>query len=125
MGYRSDIKCITTREGFELIDKLVKKASGITNEDSEYWLTDELHRMDMKGGKYILIEIEDIKWYSNDTVVSAFEQALKQLDARDIPYQFIRLGEDYTDVERQENIPWNIPKDMPTLQLKHEIEVEY
>lgn len=125
MGYRSDVKCITTKKGFELIDKLVRKASGVTDEDSEYWLTDEFSREELMQGKYMLLQYEDIKWYSNDTAVCAFEEALERLDARDIPYQFVRVGEDYTDIEWRENSHYNIPSDMPRLELKREIEVEY
>lgn len=129
MGYRSDVKCITTKEGFELIDKLVRKASGITkeNEDFEYWLTDEFNTSSIANDKYMLMEYDDIKWYSNDPAVQAFEQALERLEAQKIPYQFIRAGEDDEDVERKYGEPsdWQVYKDMPQLWLERKIVVEY
>lgn len=129
MGYRSDVKCITTKEGFELIDKLVRKASGVTkeNEDHEYWLTDEFNTTSICDSKYMLMEYDDVKWYNNDPAVQAFEQALERLEARKLPYQFLRVGENDEDVERKYcgGGDWQKYKDMPQLWLERKIVVEY
>lgn len=130
MGYRSDVKCITTKEGFALIDKLVRKASGITkdNEDEEYWLTDGHNTQQICEGKYVLMEYEDIKWYEGyDPAVSAFMRGLEKLEDKNVPYRFGRVGEDYTDVDFREAVPYSSDKwnDMPRLEVYRKIEVEY
>lgn len=132
MGYRSDVKLITTKEGWERIDKAVRKAENITQEDidaGKYWLTDENCWGIICDGHYIIAEWEDIKWYDwggND--VSTFMKELSKLDDDDIPYEFMRVGEDYEDVEYlyySSSEYYEKYKDMPSLGLKREIEVNY
>lgn len=122
MSYRNEIKCITTKEGFTLIDKLVKKATGVT--DEECYLTGKFNRRELFGGKYILLAYEDIKWYDNDPAVEAFRVALVRLDILDIPFMFCRVGDNYKDVEWKENICGVIPPDMPRLRVNIKLEME-
>lgn len=127
MGYRSDVKLITTKEGWEKIDKAARKAAGVTDEDTPY-LTDSSCWTPICGGKYVLAEWEDIKWYEGyNGEVDAVMQVLTRLDGAAIPYHFMRVGEDYNDVQYEDCEPaWNGEHaDMPSLYLKQEIEVEY
>lgn len=134
MGYRSDVKIITTPEGWEKIDKAVRKVAGITkkNEEESYWLTERTYWTPICDGKYVLAEWEDIKWYEGrDEEIDALMNALKELKQRRVPYRYFRVGEDYGDVDLQESEPdygtteFEAIRDMPTLWLKQEIEVEY
>lgn len=130
MGYRSDIKLITTPEGWSQIDKAVRKASGVTdkNENTSYVLTHSTHATPILNGRYVLGEWDDIKWYEGyDDDVTAFMTALGQLDASDIPYNYIRLGEDDADIDRRYNNCGVLSEyaDMPNLWVKREIVVEY
>lgn len=129
MGYYSDVKVITTKEGWERLDKAVRKAMGITakNEKKSYWLTDQNHYKLLKKGKYVLAEWKDVKWYDwGTTDVSTFMQELHNLGEDDIPYEFMRVGEDYDDIEHLYQDTYNCPQydDMPNLGLRREIEVE-
>lgn len=126
MGYRSEVKLITTKEGWKKIEQAVKQASP---DNYEYLLADEYVCL-IRNGEYVLYEVSDIKWYDTPPYgfpeIIAFKQALYNLDEDDIPYEFMRVGEDYTDVEY---LPYRVYKDkyqdMPTLGLERTIEVEY
>lgn len=127
MGYRSDVKLITTKEGWKRIDKAVKKVCQIDNEDNWY-LTREDNWVFICGGKYILAEWEDIKWYDwGDRGVSAIMEELEKFEKDNIPYELMRIGENWGDVESKGQDTYYCPEydDMPNLMLKREIEVIY
>lgn len=127
MGYRSDVKLITTKEGWEKIDKAARKAAGVTDEDTPY-LTDSTCWTLICDGKYVLAEWYDIKWYEGyDDEVDAVMRTLGRLDSLNIPYHFLRVGEEYGDVQVMDgDAGWEDEHaDMPSLYLKQEIEVEY
>lgn len=124
MGYRSDVKFITTREGWELIDKTVKRK----NPGAEYPFTDGGDPIPLLNGKYVLAEWSDVKWYDGyDTEVTTFMKTLSVLDKKNIPYTFMRFGEDYGDVEERSNQMYSSTeyRDLPSLCLHQAIEVEY
>lgn len=124
MGYYSNVKLITTKEGWQRIQQAVKQA---TPDDWRYTANDEC-TVPVCDGKYVLVEHEDIKWYENQfPEVDAFMRELKRFDAEHIPYQFMRIGEDESDNEYRFEWDWKSDKydDMPRLILKREIEVEY
>ena len=62
------------------------------------------------------ITFHDIKWYDSYTSVQNFNKVLDMYDEQDIPYSFIRLGEELDDVEHRRNYPDD--DDMPS-------EIEY
>lgn len=73
--------------------------------------------------KYILAEWYSVMWYEKFDDIKAFMQELKQMDKDDIPFEFMRVGEAYDDVETDGC--WNTDDDMPHLELTRKIEVEY
>lgn len=124
MGYRSDVKIITTKEGWDMLDKAVKAASDITDDEIKWYLTRNDHCKRICNGKYMLGEWEDIKWYDwGCEDVSTFMKTLGQLDESHIPYNFIRVGEDYEDIEMREGEEYD--EHMPSLDLRREIEITY
>lgn len=130
MGYRSEVKLVTTKEGWEKIDQAVRKVAGVIpkNEDDMTWLTERTCWTPVCNGKYVLAEWDDIKWYDGyDSQVSTVMSTLDKLEKILIPYRFMRVGEDYSDVEIREHDGdgWQTIRDMPSLWLKREIEVEY
>lgn len=122
MGYYSDIKLITTREGWAKLDEAVRKVV-----DSEYlaennYLTDSTRIVPLNGGEFVLAEWEGIQWEEyRFPEVRVFMDTLLHLDD-DIPYEFMRVGEDYNDVVYYHN---SSNYDMPTLRIDVKIEVEY
>lgn len=123
MGYRSDVKLITTKEGWERIKKEVSRV-GV---DEKYSLISDVGDS-ICGGKYVLAEWDDVKWYEGrDEEVDAIMRGLRWFDTEHIPYQYLRIGEDWEDYERlsEECYDNSDYKDMPYLTLRREIEVEY
>lgn len=120
MGYRSDVKLVSTKEGWERI----KRAVTIANLDNTYLVDDELV-VPVCNGKYILYEIEWVKWYDSYAEVDAFMHALFLLEHDNIPYNFIRVGEDWGDIEEHSNTMYNKYPDLPCLTVNQEIIVEY
>lgn len=121
MGYRSDIKLITTQEGWAKLENAVKKAGGTE------WITKDLPVTTYSDGKYVLAEWDDVKWYEDvDPEVQAFMAELKKLMKDQIPCQYIRVGEDDTDIDvRESGWIWDTEyEDMPGLRLVRKIALE-
>lgn len=122
MGYRSDVKIITTKEGWARINEEVRKVS-----EGEDRLVSDVATL-ICDGKYVLAEWDDVKWYETyDSGVDAIMRELKRFDAEHIPYQYLRIGEDWDDMECLYERDWKSDKydDMPDLVLVRKIEVEY
>lgn len=128
MGYRSDVKIITTKEGWNMLDSVVRKMAGITpaNQYTETWLTDESHTT-IIARNYVLGEWEWFKWSTWDDEVDVFMDTLNDLEEKEEPYRFVRIGEDYNDIEKWEHIPDDCTKyqDMPSLCVERKIVAEY
>ena len=54
----------------------------------------------------------DVKWYDSYASVQNFNQVLDMYDEQDIPYSFIRLGEDIEDIENRKNWTDDIPSEI-------------
>lgn len=116
MSYYSDVKLITTMKGWKKIQKAVLEA------DPDSILAGASHVREV-GRRFQLVEFNDIKWYEYDRAdVKAFMATVGKLLVEDIPYNYLRMGEDYGDVE--ESSSWvDGYDDMPCLGVKREIEV--
>lgn len=98
MGYRSDVRLRTTREGYRKFKEIVTA--------------------DMDEGEDILsykenIKIEDkqvtitwsyMKWYPEFKEIQAFNKAIEYLCEHNIDFQFIRIGENIDDIEENYHI---------------------
>lgn len=62
------------------------------------------------------ITFEDIKWYDSYAQIQNFNEALKMFDTQDIPYSFIRLGEDTGDIEHNCNWTDDIPDEISSFE---------
>lgn len=99
MGYRSDVRLITTEEGWQ---KLKSFASNYllekTGTDKYNYLLDEyIDIFEVDGNSVVFVGWNDIKWYESMEDVDAVMKGLEYLEELDIPYRYARLGEDYTD----------------------------
>lgn len=126
MGYYSDIKLITTKEGWKKLEQATSKVR--SKDDTAYWVTSEAEVMTLCDGKYALAEWNSVKWYEgNMTDVDVLMATLKTFDDQNIPYDYMRTGEEYDDFDRQYgDANWaDDYKDMPHLELVREITIEY
>lgn len=86
MGYYSDVKLVTTARGIEKLRENLKSA----DTDLEEW-ADRL--VCSNSTDAVLAVWEDCKWYSEFPEVEAFHDTLRQLKKADIPYRYVRVGE--------------------------------
>ena len=103
MGYRSQVYLKTTTEGW-----IVMKKFNDSIEDRDYQPLDGAEVNKTESG-YYKISFYDIKWYDSYTSVQNFNKVLHMYDEQDIPYSFIRWGEDTEDIEHRRNYPDDMP----------------
>lgn len=100
MGYRSNVRIITSKKGFEELQKQVKKI--LDKKSYNFNLLDDPSIL-VKGRKGVLIGWDYIKWYeySDFKDVDAINEALAYLSEKNIGYRFARIGESYDDFEER------------------------
>lgn len=59
----------------------------------------------------MILQFESWKWYDSYKDIQIYEAIFKMLQGAKIPYDFVRLGEDPTDVECRENVKFIINTD--------------
>ena len=102
MGYRSDVTIVMYPKRKEDFAALKLYA------DETFPDKFEVHERD-EGDKYLLLEIDSIKWYEGYEEVDVYTRAFSKWDTMfrdeaepdDEPlfhYEFVRLGEDYEDI---------------------------
>lgn len=98
MGYRSQVAIAIREEDYELI-KEEKKENKDFIELLEMGSEDCSYR---KNG-IIVLTWNDIKWYDSFSEIEDMEDFMYKLDDKEAPYKFIRIGEDYEDIEIKNN----------------------
>lgn len=98
MGYRSEIRIITSKEGYEKLNEFVEQYLKDTEEDNL------LKECDIKniGKEQCYFGWNDIKWHENDFKdVDAIMEGLNYLGENEYSYRYMRIGENYEDIEEQ------------------------
>lgn len=99
MGYRSDIRIVTSKEGFEKLSEFVKNYLKENNED--YNLLEECD-IKQEGKKQCYFGWDSVKWYEHDYKdVDAIMEGLSHLGENEYSYRYMRMGESYDDIEEQ------------------------
>ena len=99
MGYRSDVRIATTREGYEL---MCERIDFISEGLGSYPLMGSEHMPDFldEQGGCVVFGWDSIRWYAGlFTDVTNVVEALEELAECEIPYEFCRVGEEYGDIE--------------------------
>ncbi|MDE6947579.1 MAG: hypothetical protein K2P14_10400 [Anaeroplasmataceae bacterium] len=115
MGYRSEVVLKTTTEGYLLFKKFNDSIKEPTDKPLAY-----MHIQKTESGFY-KISHDYLKWYESYKDVENFMTMLNKLDDQEIPYKFIRIGEDYNDIEIRENYTEDMPEEIMDLNLEREI----
>lgn len=113
MGYRSDIRIRTTKEGYEVMKKFIEKyIKENVNEqnlkDYDYNLMEQAIKTEMSG--VITLDWNYMKWYEGEKGyedVDAIMKSLDILDEKGIDYQYMRIGEEIDDIDER----WEINND--------------
>lgn len=111
MGYRSDVYLKTTTEGYIIIKK---RNDSIENPEHRMLRYAESIKKTPSG--FYKIKFEDIKWYESYEKVKQFMNSLETLQDQDIPYSFIRIGEDPTDIEYKRNYTDDMPDEIASFE---------
>lgn len=123
MGYHSEIYLKTTAEGFVMLKQLDDKIK-IKEEKPLYGLTIEKTPEDFYRMSALFV-----KWYDEHEQVINFNEALNQLKKQNIPFVFIRIGEDVNDVEVNQNWTDDMPEELfnfaPQVSIDDEDEGRY
>ena len=105
MGYRSHVLLKTTTEGYLMMktfdDEIVKKAK---KGECNIWdrpLSGAEIRVSSDGN--YRIEFDWVKWYDGYTGVDNFNSMVERYHDEDIPYKFLRIGEETGDIEEKGN----------------------
>lgn len=105
MGYRSDCRLRTTKEGYEImkkeIDKYLKKAKKEKDFDYEPKNVFEYCEKINIENEIVTADWNYMKWYEDYTEIRAFNNALGILQDKDIDFQFMRIGENLEDIEER------------------------
>ena len=106
MGYRSNIYLKTTTEGW-----IVMKKFNDSIENRAHQPLDGAEVNKTESGFY-KITFDDVKWYDSYEQVKNFNKVLDMYEEQEIPYSFIRLGEDVDDIEHIRNYPDDMPSEI-------------
>lgn len=99
MGYRSDVRIIVSKNGFEKLKEFVKDyLKDKVNVDNL------LEECDIKqeGKEQCYLGWNSVKWYEYDyDDVDAIMNGLNYLGENEYSYRYSRIGENYEDIEEQ------------------------
>lgn len=88
----------------------LKQLNNLITEPDEQLL--DMATIEMTPSGFYKITFHDIKWYDSYQSVQNFHHGLNRLNDLDIPYKFIRLGEEVTDIEILENYTRDMPDEI-------------
>lgn len=102
MGYRSDVRIILSIDGFNELSKHVEYHLKLNNLNDHY---NYLKYMDVvhKSKDSIYFGWNDVKWYESYDGVFPIMSGLKKLEENQYSYRYMRIGEDYGDVDEYFN----------------------
>ena len=105
MGYRSYLKAVVYGEEEALTAYMTKEK--LQAESIFTHFKGQLKLMSIPFARQtvhaLMLELSDVKWYDDYDEVIAWTQFMQQAPDNDLNYEFIRIGEDYDDIEKDEN----------------------
>lgn len=101
MGYRSDIRIVTSKNGFEKLKEFVKNYLEEKKVDTkEYNLLEELE-VKVEGKNQIYFGWNYLKWYDGYVDVDAIMEGIDYLGENEYSYRYMIIGESYDDCQEQ------------------------
>lgn len=96
MGYYSQAALCAKKKDFEELKKRLEKYDYLFSTGySEITEFDE--------GEVVVWNIDGIKWYPSFKEIDIIEDFIIELQSEDKDYSFVRVGEDYNDIEYKSN----------------------
>ena len=106
MSYLSQIALKTTTEGWILLKRFNDKIENPDEKPLNYLTVSKTPT------GYYKISHNYIEWDKDDPQVKNFDEVLNQMKIQNIPYSFIRIGEDVADIECRNNWTEDIPHEI-------------
>lgn len=105
MGYRSDVRIVVSKEGYELLKEFVEYYLKNNVKKEEINEMNLLKSVDIKteGKDQVYLGWNYLKWYDGYKDVDAIMEGLNYLEDNEHSYRYMIIGEDYTDVEEMSN----------------------
>ena len=101
MGYRSDVRIITSKKGFEKLKEFVGKYIE-ENKDEDIQNLLESFDINKSDGKQCYFGWNYVKWYENDLKdVDSIMNGLDYLEENGYSYRYTRIGEEHDDIEER------------------------
>lgn len=100
MGYRSDVRIITTRDGFKKLKTYTEKY--LKEKNWKYGNLMDYFDVNYNDNKCNYFGWNGFKWYDGSPDyedVNAIVKGLEHLAKNDISYRFTRIGEEFTDID--------------------------
>jgi len=116
MGYRSEVYLKTTTEGWILMKKF--NDSIATPEDKPLYGA----KVEQTSDGFYRISFSWVKWDDTYKSVQNFNEMMTQVSHKDIPFHFIRIGENYDDIEQYGCYPDDTPDEIYSVCTRVEIE---
>ena len=105
MGYRSDVRILVSKRGYEILEKGVLEYLKEKQRGDDYNLLNscDVKQIDEKYGE-VYLGWNWVKWYTNEfDDVDAVMYGLRKVKEADFSYQFARIDESEDDIERDEH----------------------
>lgn len=106
MGYRSQVHVMTDHKGFEKMCEIAWDTAKENNISDENVLFPKPNSNDQdvfdiydSDGNYVHLGFDWVKWYEDYTHISLFMETLYKANDEGVAWMFMRIGEDYTDIE--------------------------
>lgn len=105
MGYRSDVRIVTSRAGFEELRRVVREeAIKYATPDYDYNLINTARVMWNYDATQVMLSWDCVKWYEDCYKdVDAVMHGLDYLTQNGFDWRFSRIGEELDDVEERYN----------------------
>ena len=106
MGYRSAVTAAVYGD-YETLTTYMAKDKLEHGDDSIFaHFKGQLKRFEIPFHKGVLsvlmIELDHVKWYDEYIDVKSWHRFMDGCEESDLSYEFVRIGEDYDDIDRQE-----------------------
>lgn len=102
MGYRSEVRIVTTEKGFQLLKNYVQNYIKDKGEEGFDLISELDINYKSKDGNIRYFGWNWVKWYEGDyPEVDAIMSGLDQLEEEDISYRYARQGENTGDIDEQ------------------------
>ena len=130
MGYRSEIRVMTNLEGFETMQEIafeIKERDNIANHMILFPIVgqdpDAFFDYYDAQEDYLCFGFDWVKWYDTYKDVSLFMEVLEVANKRGIDWQFIRIGEEFGDIDNLNSD--NFYKNNPSAVMYPHTEIAY